>query len=108
MKDIIKNILEIENKANKIIEDGIEEKNQLITQMNKDIDKMRVDISAMVDSKLNQLAQQENKEAQESIERINKTAEKRLKSMESLYQEKRELWVDSVFDIVIGSDTRES
>lgn len=108
MKDIIKNILEIEEKANKIIEDGIKEKNQLIDQRNKDIDKMRADISAMVDSKLNQLAEQEKKEAEESIERINKTAEKRLQSMETLYQGKRELWVDSVFDIVIGSDTRES
>lgn|GEM_PF-2075714 len=108
MKDIIKNILDIENKANKIIDEGIAEKQQLINQMNEEIEKMRADIQTMVRGKLEQLDNQEKEEAAKSIERINATAEKRLAAMESLYKENSDEWVDSVFNIVIGSDAGES
>jgi len=108
VKDIIKNILDIENKANKIIDEGIAEKQQLINQMNEEIEKMRADIQTMVRGKLEQLDNQEKEEAAKSIERINATAEKRLAAMESLYKENSDEWVDSVFNIVIGSDAGES
>ncbi|HPJ21140.1 MAG TPA: hypothetical protein PLP30_06420 [Clostridia bacterium] len=108
MKEIIQNILDIENKANRIIDEGIKEKQQLIDEMNADLEKMRNDINAMVETKLNQLDKAEKAEASASIDRINKTAAKRLEAMDSYYQENRDSWVDSVFNIVVGSEKRES
>ena len=108
MKEIIQNILDIENKANKIIDEGITQKQQLIDTMNSDIEKMRNDINSMVETKLKQLDKQEKAEAAKSIARINKAAAKRLDSMDVYYQENRDNWVNSVFNIVIGSENRES
>ncbi len=108
MKEIIQNILDIENKANKIIDEGISQKQQMIDTMNSDIEKMRSDINAMVETKLKQLDEAEKAEAAKSIDRINKAAVKRLKSMDVYYRENLDSWVDSVFNIVVGSEKRES
>ena len=108
MKEIIQNILDIENKANKIIDEGISQKQQMIDTMNSDIEKMRSDINAMVETKLKQLDEAEKAVAAKSIDRINKAAVKRLKSMDVYYRENLDSWVDSVFNIVVGSEKRES
>lgn len=108
MKDIIGNILDIENKANEIIEEGKREKSRLEAKLKQDVKKMQDDISAMVQMKLKQLAIEEEKEAETSLKRINKVAEKRLDEMEIFYKDNRNTWVDSVFKIVIGSEKIES
>lgn len=104
MKDIIGNILDIENKANEIIEEGKREKSRLEAKLKQDVKKMQDDINAMVTMKLKQLAIEEEKEAEISLKRINKVAEKRLDEMEIFYKDNRNTWVDSVFKIVIGSE----
>lgn len=108
MKEIIQNILDIESKANKIIDEGIAQKQQLIDSMNSDIEKMRNDINAMVETKLQQLGEAEKAEAAKSIDRINKSAAKRLEAMDVYYQENLAAWVESVFNIVVGSEKSES
>lgn len=108
MKEIIQNILDIENKANKIIDEGVAKKQQLLDDMNADIEKMRKDIAVMVETKLSQLDEAEKAEAANSIKRINSSALKRLKSMDGYYQENRDKWVESVFSIIVGSDDIES
>ena len=70
MKDVISNILDIENKANEIIESGKKEKYRLDEQMNLDIKKMQDDINAMVSSKLEQLDIDEKNDAEKSLKRI--------------------------------------
>lgn len=108
MKDIIQNILDIENKANKIIDEGVAQKQELLDSMNEDIEKMRKDINLMVEVKLHQLDETEKAEAANSIERINMSAIKRLESMDGLYRENRDNWVQTVFNIIIGSENSES
>lgn len=104
MKDVIRNILDIENKANEIIEDGKKEKNSLEAKMKKDIEKMHQGINTMVETKLLQLDKEEKKAAVQSLKRINDTAEKRLVAMGELYKENRDIWADTVFDIITGSE----
>jgi len=104
MKDVIGSILDIENKANEIIEDGKTEKARLEDKLKQDIKKMQDDISTMVQTKLKQLDIEEAKDAKASLSRINKSADKRLAEMEDFYKENRETWVDSVFKIIIGSE----
>lgn len=104
MKDIIGNILDIENKANEIIESGKTEKIRMEEQMNRDIQKMREDINVMVAAKLEQLDAEERKESEESLARIKKAAEKKLAAMEEFYHANGDSWVDTVFKIIIGSE----
>jgi len=104
MKDVIGSILDIENKANEIIEDGKNEKSRLEDQLKKDIKKMQDDINDMVKSKLKQLDIEEAKDANTSLTRINKAAEKQLVEMEEFYKENRDAWADVVFKIIIGSE----
>ncbi len=104
MKDVIGSILDIENKANEIIEDGKSEKSQLEDQLKQDIKKMQDDINNMVKSKLKQLDIEEAKDANANLTRINKAAEKQLVEMEGFYKENRDAWADVVFKIIIGSE----
>ena len=104
MKDVIGSILDIENKASEIIEDGKKEKNRLDAKLKQDIEKMQDGINAMVATKLKQLDIEEAKDANASLSRINKAAEKRLKEMEKFYKDNLDTWVDSVYKIIIGSE----
>ena len=104
MKDVIGNILDIENKANAIIEEGAKEKAALLEKMRIDIEKMQGDIDAMVDAKLEQLDKKEKEAAAQSLKRINASAEKKLQAMDEFYKANQDTWVDSVFNIVTGSD----
>ncbi|MCD6321818.1 MAG: hypothetical protein J7L77_02215 [Clostridiales bacterium] len=104
MKDIIGSILDIENKASEIIEDGKNEKSLLDAKLKQDIKKMQNDINTMVMTKLKQLDIEEAEDAKASLLRINKAAEKQLDEMETFYNENRDAWVDSVFKIIIGSE----
>lgn len=104
MKDVINDILQIEDKANKIIEEGRTEVRQLEQQLKQNISKKEKDIYEMVQAKLRQLDLQEKKAAAESMKRINNTAQKRLEAMEALYEENREKWIDAVYNMITGSD----
>jgi len=104
MKDVIGNILDKENKANEIIEEGKKEKSLLELKMKQDIKKMQDDINTMVAAKLKQLGHKEKEDAEQSHKRIKDTAEKRLLIMEEFYKENRDAWVDTVFNIIIGSE----
>ena len=104
MKDIIGSILDIENKASEIIEDGKNEKSLLDAKLKQDIKKMQNDINTMVMTKLKQLDIEEAEDAKASLLRINKAAEKQLDEMEMFYKENRDVWVNSVFKIIIGSE----
>ncbi|MCK5758699.1 MAG: hypothetical protein KAH14_06370 [Clostridiales bacterium] len=104
MKDVIGSILDIENKASEIIEDGKIEKSRLDDKLKQDIKKMQDGINAMVRTKLKQLNVEEAKDAKASLSRINKAAEKQLDEMEKFYKENRAIWVDTVFKILIGSE----
>ncbi len=103
MKDVIGNILDIENKANEIIESGKKEKSRLDEQMNMDIKKMQDDINTMVSTKLKQLDIDEKKDAEKSLKRITDAAEKKLSAMEEFSMVNKATWVDEVFKIIIGS-----
>lgn len=104
MKDVISNILDIENKANEIIESGKSEKSRLEDKMNLDIKKMQDDIDVMVSSKLKQLDIDEKKDAEKSIKRITDAAEKKLSAMEEFSEQNKDAWVEAVFKIIIGSE----
>ncbi len=104
MKDVISNILDIENKANEIIEEAKKEKTRLEMQMKEDLEKMQQDINAMVADKLMQLDKKEKNAAKENLKRINETAENRLVAMDEFYEKNRSLWVKTVFEIITGSE----
>lgn len=104
MEDVIGSILDIENKAGEIIEEGKKEKALLEAKLKKDIDKMRKDINLMVEAKLMQLDKDEKEDAKKSLIRINKTADKRLDAMDEFYKNNRDSWAQSVFELIIGSE----
>ncbi|MFO7612930.1 MAG: hypothetical protein R6W99_10730 [Clostridia bacterium] len=104
MKEVIGSILDIESKANHIIDEGKEEIRNLEQKMKTDVAKMQKDIGGMVETKLKQLYEQEEKEAAKSMNRINETADNRLAAMDEFYKENRDAWVKAVFDIITGSE----
>lgn len=108
MKDVINDILQIEEKANRILEEGRAEAAQLEKKLKEDIEKREKEIDGMVKAKLRQLDEEEKRAARESMERINRTADKRLEAMDALYEEKREEWINAIYDMIIGSDASES
>ncbi|MBN2558399.1 MAG: hypothetical protein JXB33_06585 [Clostridia bacterium] len=104
MKEVIGSILDIESKANHIIDEGKEEIRNLEQKMKDDVARMQKDIGSMVETKLKQLYEEEKKEAAKSMKRINESAGKRLAAMDEFYKENRGSWVNAVFDIITGSE----
>ncbi len=104
MKDVIGSILDIENKASNIIEEGKKEKLRLEAKMNRDVEKMQEDINNMVSAKLKTLDIEEKKDAEKSLKRIKTAADKKLAAMDEFYIINRDIWVDSVFKIITGSE----
>jgi len=104
MKDVIGSILDIENKAGNIIEEGKNEKLRLVAKMSQDIKKMQDDINKMVSIKLEQLDIEEKNDAKASLKRIKDAAEKKLAAMDDFYKKNRDNWVDTVFKNITGSE----
>ena len=101
MQEIIGSILDIEKKANRILEQGYAQKKEIDERFRAELINMKKDIDDSVRKKLAKIEAEERKEAEERITKIEKAAEKKLFSMNEIYRLNKDNWVDSVFNNIV-------
>lgn len=103
MEELIAQILKIEEKAESIVRDARESKEELEDRIARDTEKMDEDIAADVQKKIEQLRQTENEEAQKRINEINTQNEQHMRNLEEKFADNKDKWVERVLSGIISS-----
>lgn len=103
MEELIKQIIEIEDKAQSIVRDAREASGELAARISRDSKKMQSDIEKQTQEKNDSLRHMEEDEVQKKLSAINEQTEKTLLSLEEKYRGNKDKWVEQIVKGVIGS-----
>lgn len=102
MEDIIKRIINIEEKAQQIVENTAAEEKEFEETLRRKVAGLHQEIQAKADAKISQLNSQENAGDAETEAKLRASAEKSAASMRRMYEQKKDEWVDSIFSAIVG------
>ena len=102
MDDIIKKILEIEEKAKQIVEDANYQKKKMDEGIQKEIDKMKEQLQQRALRKIQQIREKELNEARKKVSEIEEQSRRQLESITVLAQNKKKEWETLVINRIIG------
>ena len=102
MDDIISKVLNIEDQAEKVIEDTKQEKERLTGIYSEKIEQMRRDIESRSDKRIKELDELEEKDGQKTLDVIEKHSQESIKKMQNLYQQKKDQWINEIYQNIIG------
>ncbi|WHH61226.1 hypothetical protein [Petroclostridium sp. X23] len=102
MDAIIKKILEIEQKAQQIVDDADQEKQKIDEALELEIQDMEQEIHSKVERKIRQIREREMQEAQSRIKEINSKVKQQTESMIRYAAEKKDEWEDLLMNRIIG------
>jgi len=101
MDDILKRIIEIEDRAQSIVRDAKEHKRNFSEEIEIEAQKMKKDIEERAERKIRQIQIQEDEYKQKKLEEIKKETSEKLNKMNQLYEMNRDKWVDAVFEMIM-------
>ncbi len=101
MEDLIMKIIDIEEKAQEIIEDAKAADNELEERIKNDGGELQSRITHKMELKNAALRQLEQDAADERIKEINKNTKKSLSELEETFNAKKEIWVDNIVKSII-------
>lgn len=96
MNDLIEKIIEIENKAQKVIKEAKNEKEHLDEIIKKTIEDMKSDVEKRAEDKCHSIKNIEDTEADSAIATIEKEKKRALEKLESIYKSKCDEWVEQI------------
>ncbi len=102
MEDIIKRIINIEEKAQKIIEDTAQEEKNFEKNLQEKIDHLHQDILTRADAKIESLNSQEDSGDAQAESKLRALAEKSAAHMRGIYEQKKDEWVETIFQGIVG------
>lgn len=101
MEEVIKKIIDIEYKAQGIMDDTEVEKAQKYKELEAKIKELKEDILTQAERKVNQLWNKEIQEAKEIANKKNKELEEKLTLIEKYSNENMGEWVDRITENII-------
>ena len=102
MEEIIRRIIEIEDKAQEIINDARAAESNLGKRVEAEDKVIAQKIREKAQNRCRKLRESEQERINEKINVINKTAENRLAELQKRYSENKEKWVDDMVRHIIG------
>lgn len=102
MEEIFKKIIEIEHEAQGLVGQGISESEKIQLTAQADLRTMETNISEMAEHKIEQLKAQNMKEADDKIDRIHKHTIAKLKQIDQVVTENREIWEEQIYNRIFG------
>jgi hypothetical protein len=102
MEDIIKRIINIEEKAQQIVENTAEEEKDFELSLEDKVEKLHREIQAKADTKITELNLQESAGDAKEETRLRTSAQQSAAFMQQLYQQKKEQWVEGIFQAIVG------
>lgn len=103
MDDLIKKIIDIEDRAQAVIADAKKQQQELDQTIEKETRKLERDIKQRADKKSMTIKEFEDAEAERKITDIRKFIEEKEKSLEQKYQNNKDVWVKQIFENIIES-----
>ncbi len=104
MNNIVKSVLDIEYKAQKITEEAINDKEQIPSIIANETENLRKQIRADIEEKLRDFKDRELSYAVRESERIKAEASKKADEMKSQFESHRDSWVQCIFESILGGD----
>lgn len=102
MDELIKEIINIEERAQAVIADARTAKRELSQRVTLDSIKMQNDIERQAKEKNAAIRQMETDETEKKISEINEKTEKAMSALEGKYRENKEKWVEKMVNSIIG------
>ncbi len=102
MEEIIKRIMEIEDKAQEIMTDARKKHDGLEKRVEAKETRMKRQMDMAADRRCIAIQQTEKSRAEEEIARINERTDKQLSRLEKKYRESKAKWVDDMVEHIIG------
>ena len=102
MEDIIRRIIEIEDKAQKIVEDARAEENNLDKRVEAEDKRLAKKIHDEAEARCRKMQETERENVSGKIEQINARANEQFDALMEKYSENKEKWVDDIVRHIIG------
>lgn len=100
--DLINRIIEAEQEAQLIAGQAREKLNALPQELKEQTEKLRRDMYARADKRIDEMRKREAEWAEEQIAQLNTQQERELAALEQLFEEHRQEWAEKLFSLVIG------
>lgn len=102
MDDIINKVLDIEDRAKKLIEDTKKEEETIRKEYAQKVSDMHEDILARADRKIETITKNENGDAKKICDEIEANAKQSVEKLEALNRDKKEEWIETIYQNIIG------
>ena len=104
MEDVIRQVIESEYRARKIVGEAEERRSYLSTSIEDEIQKIKNDIFASVESKIEKIRKEKLSLADDQAGKIMTEAENAVSLMQQKYESNRQKWAKSFMDVILGDD----
>ncbi|NLL66422.1 MAG: hypothetical protein GX236_01810 [Clostridiaceae bacterium] len=101
MENAIKKLIEIENEAQKLVEEGYSQSERIRQETLKELKNMECNINEMANYKIDQLSRKSRLDADEKIKKINESTQKRIRVLEDYVENNRETWGNQIFSRIL-------
>ena len=102
MEDIIRRIIEIEDKAQEIVSDARDAEKNLNKRVEAEDKRLAKSIHDKAEERCRKMREDEQNSIRGKIRQINECADEQLKELENKYSENKEKWVDDMVRHIIG------
>ena len=102
MDEIIKKIIQIEKKADKLVDDAKGLKENVLREAQKDADPEIVRLNNEIDKQIELLQQESEKRVNDGKEKIKADFEKAKKVLNDKYDKEHEKWEQLIFEKIFG------
>ena len=103
MEEIIKRIIEIEDKAQKIMKDARSDRDGLDKRVEAKEERLKKQMSEAAERRCLKIRESERGRADEEIAQINARTKEQLSALEKTYSENKQKWVDDMVGHIIGA-----
>ena len=106
MENIIKRIIEIEDKAQMIMREAREDSDRLNERIKTDDKRLASDIRNQATEKCREISASEHDGMHEKIGEINAHTREQLMNLEKKFSENKEKWVEDIFNNIVAGNMR--
>ncbi|MPM78044.1 hypothetical protein SDC9_125054 [bioreactor metagenome] len=102
MQDIINKIIEIEKSSRNITEPAIKQKEDLEYEINSEVEKLKTDLYERAHLRIDKIMNAEKKNYESNLEKVNSEFKNSGQILEHKYTENKDIWVNDLYNRILG------
>lgn len=102
MDNILKQVIESEYRAQKILQEAEEERRHTSERIEKSVNQLKQQILDDTNQKILQMKEEKKSFALSQAQKINAESDMKVSLMRQKFENNRELWVKSLFEKIVG------